>query len=294
MQHKILKTLLVSASLACLLSVSALAANDGGGTVNADDVNLRTAAGTSSSVIKTVAEGSPLVVIDRSDSEWYKVWCSGTEGYMSSDYISFSENLDADFGTGTIDGTTVRLRSAADYSASTLAYLDTGASLTVTGVSGCWYEVSNGSYSGYVHSDYLALANQVLPEPQTADYTTGGSAIVATAQKYLGVPYVWAGTSPSGFDCSGFVYYVYKENGYKTNRTAASLFSNGVYVDRSQLQPGDVICFYSGSYGYIGHCGIYIGNNQFIHASSSSGKVVVNSLSESYYNSHYYGARRIV
>ena len=74
----------------------------------------------------------------------------------------------------------------------------------------------------------------------------------------------------------------------------ASLFSDGAYVDRSLLQPGDVICFYSGSYGYIGHCGIYIGDGQFIHASSSAGQVVIDSLSEGYYNSHYYGARRIV
>ena len=268
MQHRYIKTLLVSAAFACLLSVSALAANDGAGTVNASDVNLRSGASLSSDVIKTVDANTPLVVIDSSDSEWYKVWCPGSEGYMSSDYVSFADVLDASFGTGTISGTMVRLRSGASTASDTLAYFDTGDSMTVTGVNGCWYKVTAGSMSGYVHSDYLALANQVLAAPTV--------------------------TTESGFDCSGFVYYVYKQNGYTTNRTAASLFSDGAYVDRSQLQPGDVICFYSGSYGYIGHCGIYIGDGQFIHASSSAGQVVIDSLSEGYYNSHYYGARRIV
>ncbi|HIW17252.1 MAG TPA: C40 family peptidase [Firmicutes bacterium] len=293
MQHRYIKTLLVSAAFACLLSVSALAANDGAGTVNASDVNLRSGASLSSDVIKTVDANTPLVVIDSSDSEWYKVWCSGSEGYMSSDYVSFADVLDASFGTGTISGTMVRLRSGASTASDTLAYFDTGDSMTVTGVNGCWYKVTAGSMSGYVHSDYLALANQVLAAP-TVTTESAGSTIVSTAKQYLGVPYVWAGTSPGGFDCSGFVYYVYKQNGYTTNRTAASLFSDGAYVDRSQLQPGDVICFYSGSYGYIGHCGIYIGDGQFIHASSSAGQVVIDSLSEGYYNSHYYGARRIV
>ena len=112
---------------------------------------------------------------------------------------------------------------------------------------------------------------------------------------YLGVPYVWAGTSPSGFDCSGFVYYVYKECGYSINRTAESIYSNGTYVEKSQLQVGDTVHFTSGSNSnYIGHVGIYIGDGQFIHASSGVGRVVISDLSSTYYLNNYYGARRII
>ncbi len=290
MQRNFFRTLVVGALFTCLMTVSALAANDGAGTVNCGSVNLRSGAGTSHSIVTSIYKDAPMVVIDRSNSSWYKVWSGGNEGYVSSKYIDFSESIDASFGKGTIRGTSVRLRSAPNTESNILTYFDTGAIMDVIGVNGSWYKVNSGGTVGYVHSDYMALANQTIP---TATASTPGDKIVATAKKYMGVPYVWAGTSPKGFDCSGFVYYVFQENGYKTNRTAASLYNNGSYVERSALQPGDIICFYNGGYGYIGHVGIYIGNNQFIHASSSGGKVVIDSLSTAYYNNHYYGARRI-
>ncbi|MGI6028174.1 MAG: NlpC/P60 family protein [Candidatus Heteroscillospira sp.] len=290
MKHNLFRSLFIGAALTCLLTVSAFAANAGGGSVNASGVNLRSDMGTSSDVIASVAKDTPVVVISKADSSWYKVWTDGREGYMSSGYISFAETMDASFGQGTIRGSAVRLRSGAGTDAAVLGSFDTGTVMDVLGVSGSWYKVNYRGTLGYVHSDYMALANQSLPTPAAS---TPGSKIVDTGMKYMGVPYVWAGTSPKGFDCSGFVYYVFQENGYKTNRTAASLFNNGEYIDRANLQPGDIICFYNGGYSYIGHVGIYIGNNQFIHASSSGGKVEIDSLSANYYNNHYYGARRI-
>ena len=290
MKRNFFRSLVVGAVFACLFTVSAFAANEGAGTVTANNVNLRSGAGTSSAVIASVAKDAPVVVISRADSSWYKIWTGGSEGYMSADYISFAESMDTSFGKGVIRGSSVRLRSAPSTDSSILGSFNTGAAMDIIGVSGAWYKVNSGGTVGYVHSDYMALANQTLPTPVAS---TPGDQIVTTAKKYMGVPYVWAGTSPKGFDCSGFVYYVFQENGYKTNRTAASLFNNGTYVERSSLQPGDIICFYNGGYSYIGHVGIYIGNNQFIHASSSSSKVVIDSLSTAYYNNHYYGARRI-
>ena len=290
MKRTLIRTLVLGALLSCLLTVSAFAANEGAGTVNASSVNLRSGIGTSSPVIASVAKDTPVVVISRADSSWYQVWTAGSQGYMSASYIDFTETMNAAFGKGSIRGSSVRLRSAPSTESNVLGSFDTGAVMDIIGVSGAWYQVNYNGTVGYVHSDYLALANQAL---SVAAASTPGDQIVSTARQYLGVPYVWAGTSPKGFDCSGFVYYVFQQNGYKTNRTAASLFSNGTYVERSALQPGDIICFYNGGYGYIGHVGIYIGGNQFIHASSSSGKVVIDSLSTAYYNNHYYGARRI-
>ncbi|MGE4353780.1 MAG: NlpC/P60 family protein [Oscillospiraceae bacterium] len=290
MKRRIINYLLIGTAMAGMLTLSAFAANDGGGTVNANDVNLRSTANIASSVITSVAKSSPLIVISREDNSWYEVWSGGSEGYMSSNYINFTETLDASFGKGTICGTSVRLRSGPGTDTEALGYYNTGAVMDVIGISGSWYKVNDNGTLGYIHSDYISLKNQDTP---ISAYATEGEKIVATAEQYIGTPYVWAGTSPKGFDCSGFVYYVFQKNGYATNRTAASLFNNGTYVDRSQLQPGDIICFYNGSYSYIGHVGIYIGNDQFIHASSSNGKVVLKSLSTSYYNNHYYGARRI-
>ena len=121
-----------------------------------------------------------------------------------------------------------------------------------------------------------------------------GQQIVDYAETFLGVSYVYGGTSPSGFDCSGLVYYCYRHFGYRVNRTAAALAYNGTSVSSSALQPGDVILFSDGSGSYIGHCGIYVGGGNFIHAPHTGDVVKISSLSSEYYKDHYSGARRII
>jgi len=118
--------------------------------------------------------------------------------------------------------------------------------------------------------------------------------ILETSFKYLGVPYVWGGASPSGFDCSGYVQYIYKQCGYQLPRTAGAQYQNGIAVDRANLIEGDLVFFACHS-SSIDHVGIYTGNKQFIHASSPrSGGVIVTSMEENFYLRAYIGARRIV
>jgi cell wall-associated NlpC family hydrolase len=114
------------------------------------------------------------------------------------------------------------------------------------------------------------------------------SGAVGIAMRYLGVPYVWGGASPSGFDCSGLVMYVYSQLGVSLPHNAAMQYGYGVYVPRSQLQPGDLV-FFAG----LGHVGIYIGNNQMIHAPHTGTVVQISSLT-GWYSYEYYGARRII
>lgn len=136
---------------------------------------------------------------------------------------------------------------------------------------------------------------ELVPEPDPVpQYSfSEGERIVATAEKYLGVPYVWGGTSPSGFDCSGFTQYVFAECGYYIYRLADQQYYNGTHVSYSELQPGDLV-FFERTYDEAGitHVAIYMGGGQIIHA--ASGGVKISSLSESYYASRYYGATRIV
>ena len=120
-----------------------------------------------------------------------------------------------------------------------------------------------------------------------------GQTVIDYAMGFLGVNYVYGGTSPSGFDCSGLVYYCYKHFGYSLNRTAAGLAYNGTAVSKSELQVGDVILFASGGGGYIGHTGMYVGNGQFIHAPHTGDVVKISDLSSTYYTNNYWGARRI-
>ena len=106
--------------------------------------------------------------------------------------------------------------------------------------------------------------------------------------KYLGVPYVWGGESPSGFDCSGFVLYVYKQHGVSLPHHAATQYNYGTPVSRSDLQPGDLV-FFNG----LGHNGIYIGDDQFIHAPHTGDVVKISSLNDSWYTATWVGARRL-
>ena len=116
------------------------------------------------------------------------------------------------------------------------------------------------------------------------------SAAVGIAEQYLGVPYVWGGASPSGFDCSGLVMYVYSKLGVSLPHYTVSQYdyANGVHVPRSALQPGDLV-FFDG----LGHVGIYIGNNEFIHAPHTGAVVSIDSLT-GWYSDYYYGATRIL
>jgi peptidoglycan DL-endopeptidase CwlO len=133
--------------------------------------------------------------------------------------------------------------------------------------------------------------------PETLVATGGGSAapapthggVVGIAMQYLGTPYVWGGASPSGFDCSGFVMYVYAQVGVSLPHNAAAQYGYGSPVSRSELAPGDIV-FFDG----LGHDGIYIGGGQFIHSPHSGDVVKISSLGDSWYASTYVGAKRIL
>jgi peptidoglycan DL-endopeptidase CwlO len=127
------------------------------------------------------------------------------------------------------------------------------------------------------------------PEAAVAPPSRYGG-VVGIALQYLGIPYVWGGSSPaSGFDCSGFIMYVYALVGVSLPHHAASQFNYGVPVSYDQLQPGDLV-FFNG----LGHAGIYIGGGQFVHAPHTGDVVKISSLSDSWYAATFVGARRIL
>lgn len=117
--------------------------------------------------------------------------------------------------------------------------------------------------------------------------------LVAFARQYVGVPYVWAGRSPAGFDCSGFVWYIYNNFGIGLPRMADGQFEVGQRVQSRDLIPGDLVFFSTYEPG-PSHVGIYIGNGQFIHASSGAAEVVITPLNKTYYVERYLGARRVL
>ncbi|AFM40708.1 cell wall-associated hydrolase, invasion-associated protein [Desulfosporosinus acidiphilus SJ4] len=146
------------------------------------------------------------------------------------------------------------------------------------------------SVDGIVGPITASSLNKAYTEKQQSSKTT---AIIATAEKYLGVPYQWGGESPTtGFDCSGFVQYVFSQNGITLPRVSQDQYTVGTPVSFSDLQPGDLIFFSIAKNGVEDHDGIYIGNDQFINASSSKG-VTIYTIGP-YWTSVYLGARRVL
>ncbi|MFZ5975248.1 MAG: NlpC/P60 family protein [Bacillota bacterium] len=159
---------------------------------------------------------------------------------------------------------------------------------TCTGYFG---SVTKQSVVNYQKAKKLAADGIVGPATRRALKT---DMVIKTARKYLGVPYVWGGTSPSGFDCSGFTHYVMLQNEIAIPRTAADQYTKGTAVSRSSLKPGDFVFFETYKAG-ASHVGIYLGNDQFIHASSGAGKIIISNLfANSYYSAHYIGAKRMI
>jgi cell wall-associated NlpC family hydrolase len=131
-------------------------------------------------------------------------------------------------------------------------------------------------------------ASAVSPEGISIAPPSRYGGAVGIAMQYLGVPYVWGGASPSGFDCSGFVMFVYAQLGVSLPHHAASQFNYGTPVSIDQLEPGDLV-FFDG----LGHEGIYIGGGQFIHAPHTGDVVKISSLGDSWYAATFVGARRL-
>jgi cell wall-associated NlpC family hydrolase len=133
------------------------------------------------------------------------------------------------------------------------------------------------------------LPSQPLPDIPTN--TLGGQA-VAIAYQFLGVPYIWGGATPMGFDCSGLVMYVYGQLGIKLGHFTGFQYYEGRRVSRDQLQPGDIVFFHANSIGVPQHEGMYIGNGSFIHAPHTGDVVRISSLFETRYAMAYVGAVR--
>ena len=131
-------------------------------------------------------------------------------------------------------------------------------------------------------------AAAVTPEGETIAPPSQYGGVVGIAMQYLGTPYVWGGASPGGFDCSGFTMYVYAQVGVSLPHYTGAQWQMGTPVSRDQLEPGDLV-FFDG----LGHEGIYIGGDQFIHSPHTGDVVKISSLNDSWYAATYVGARRI-
>ena len=259
----------LTASLVLLstLAVPALAAS---GTVNAEGSSLRvrSQANTNSAVLGSLSHGTQVEVNAVTESGWYQISYNGAAGYVSGDYLTVADaaqlpvEKEPVYARVTASALNVRSGPGTDYEKTDK--LSAGTVVEVLEESNGWYKID----SGYISAEYAVIVD--------AASATLGSEIANYALTFVGYPYVYGGST--------------------LNRSASNQLDNGTPVSMSELQPGDLVLFKKSGTGSkrASHVGIYIGGNQFVHASTSTVGVIVSNMSDAYYTSGFVGGRRLV
>ena len=282
------------------------------GVITGDIVNVRKYPTTDHEVLSKAFSGDEFTVTSQC-GDWYGIDFNGEDAFVYKDYLrgdnlesaktveidipeympSYGEDETYETYAIVTSSTGLRLRSQPTTESAILTVFNFGMTMDVLEKQGDWTKVSLDGVIGYVASEYVDLNFGVRPE----NPFTRGQHIVEFAKQFLGTPYAWGGASlTKGSDCSGFVYSVMKNFGVVLNRSSSGQYGDGVNVQKSELQAGDLVFFDTDGNGRISHVGIYMGNNQFIHSSSSrrTWGVTVSSLTEDYYRRTYLKACRVL
>ena len=247
-------------------------------------VNIRSGASTEKTQVGYLSS-SDVVKVMGVEGEWFKVSVNGLTGYVRSDLIDFvdSEQLENKAENGSLKEN--EIVSKKDIKTAVQSNKNPSENPQI--------QLPEEDFSESVKPIIIGeeiIEEEIVEEVEEATYTPN---IVEIAQEYLGVPYVWGGTSPSGFDCSGFTQYVFGKCGYSLSRIASAQYNDGTAISYDNLASGDLV-FFVNTYATngISHVGIYMGGGQFIHC--ANGGVKISDLSEPYYSNRYYGACRVI
>ncbi|CEO26518.1 C40 family peptidase [Paraclostridium sordellii] len=271
--------------------------------VTGNRVNFRKGPGTNYSVITSLNKGTKVGYISESNG-WAKISYNGNIGYMSTNYLAtIDSNSGGNNSESNEDGTVksekqvtgnrVNFRKGPGTNYSVITSLNKGTKVGYISESNGWAKVNYNGTIGYMSVNYIGAVNSNSGAGESGT-SQGADAVISLAKQQLGKPYVWGAEGPSSFDCSGFTQYVFKNAaGKNLPRVSKEQSKFGQSVNKSNLQKGDLIFFDTDKDGVVNHVGIYMGNNEFIHASSGGKKVIISQLN-SYYNSVYTNARRVL
>jgi len=244
---------------ASVLMFAITASADTTGFAAGDVINVRQVPAMDAKILGELYLADPVSVIT-TEGSWCKVRINDAIGYVHKDLIVFDRSLVPEPAPVVVQRATSSSSSSSNSSSSSSSSSGSGGRTS-----------SSSSYS------------QSVPAASSSG-SSMGSQVVAYAKNFIGVPYVWGGTSPSGFDCSGFVQYVYRHFGVSLPRTTYSQVAMGRSVSRSELVPGDLVFFRS-----AGHVGIYVGNETYIHAPQTGRTISIDNMA----SRSLYAARRI-
>ena len=309
---------LFSRILACtllastLLSVTAMAAPTGNTTTA---IRVNSAAGAVSATQTVTAEDTAVTVTPEDATGSVEVTYQDETGSQTTATVDTQCPTNTIYGYVSAQGSGLRVRQGPGTSYPILATVSDGTQYAITGKTNGWYQICYNGRTGYVSADYILEKDQngiiTAPGPDENSGSEIGSEIgtiappesfdgelaqriVDYALQFKGYPYVYGNEGPTSFDCSGLTWYVYKQFGYSLYRSSRDQINNGTAVLKAELQLGDLV-FFSSNGSYPTHVGLYIGNGEFIHASTPQSGVKIDSLYSSYYDSDYYlGARRII
>lgn len=263
--------------------------------ITGDDVNFRKGPSTDYASLGKLNKGYKVEYISETNS-WSKVKYNGQTGYVYSKYVaqtSTTSNTQVKY----VNCTSLNVRSGPGTSYSIIKSISTNTKVEVISTNNGWSKIKEGSTTGYVSAKYLSdLQTSSSTSSNTTSTSTSASKLVSYAKSLLGKPYVWGAQGPSSFDCSGFTYYVFKNCANITlPRTSVDQSTYGITVSKSNLKVGDLVFFDTdgANDGNVSHVGIYIGSNQFIHSSSTKGKVVISDFTN-YYNNAFVRAKRVL
>lgn len=256
--------------------------------ITGNSVNFRTGPGTNYSSICKLNKGYKVEYIGTKGS-WVQAKYNGTTGYVHGDYVdTYTESNTI---TKVVTATNLNVRSGAGTNYSVIGSLKNGTSVSVISESNGWSKINYNGKVGYVSSQYLA------DKASSSSTSSKIDKLISFAKAQLGKTYSWGAEGPNSFDCSGFTYYVFKESASKTiPRVSKDQSEYGTYVSYSNLRKGDLVFFDTdgSNNGVVGHVGIYLGDGEFIHSSSSKGKVIISNITSGYYKDAFVNGRRVL
>ncbi len=284
--------------------------------VTASVLNIRISASSSAKKIGIVKYGTEVEVLE-TINDWDRIVVNNLTGWVCNLYLKASnkevvnsEEQDTNSSntasddeqivvlkTAVVNTSTLNVRKDANTQSQKLGSLNKNAVVAIVGEENGWYKIKYNNQYGYISSEYTLNKDITISRGSYSrgeKPTTIAETATTLALQYVGCKYVWGGTSPNGFDCSGLVYYVYKDYVPNLGRSARPQAKTGTTIEKENLVMGDLVFFGENGGSTVTHVGIYVGDGIFVHAANSKRGVVTDTLLSGYYSKNFLHAKRIV